>query len=223
LFSLISPVKSSLSRRTVIVGALLTASLFALPGAAHAQAPIQPDVDVEKLMEPGPLPDRVMGQADAPYTIIEYSSMTCPHCASFHNNILPDIKEKYIETGQAKYIIREFPLDNVAAAAFMLARCVDEAKYFDFVDLLYKNQEDWAFGGDPIPSLQKFAKQIGFTEERFNQCLTDEQLLQHVQTVRDRGNTEFGVRATPTFFINGKKLNGSDMSAFDEVIGGAEG
>ncbi|MBX2805624.1 MAG: DsbA family protein [Hyphomicrobiales bacterium] len=185
---------------------------------ANAQAPLKPDVSVEALMKTGELPDVVLGKEDAPYTIIEYSSMTCPHCANFHLNVLPEVKKKYIDTGIAKYIIREFPFDNVAAAAFMLARCVDQSKYFDFVDLLYEKQEEWAFGGEPLPGLQKYAKQAGFTEARFNECLRDEKLLKHVEWVRNRGHSEFGVRATPTFFINGKQLDNSSISAFDEIM-----
>lgn len=185
---------------------------------AGAQAPLKPDVNVEALMKQGELPDIVMGKEDAPYTIVEYSSMTCPHCANFHTDVLPELKKKYIDTGIAKYIIREFPFDNVAAAAFMLARCVDDSKYFDFVDLLYANQEEWAFGGDPLPALQKFSKQAGFTEARFNECLRDEKLLKHVEWVRDRGHSEFGVRATPTFFINGKRLDNHSIAEFDAIL-----
>jgi protein-disulfide isomerase len=224
LFNLPMPFKSTLSRRAILTGALLAASLLAFPAMdARAQAPIQPDVDMEKFMDPGPIPDNVLGQADAPYTIVEYSSMTCPHCARFHADVLPEVKKKYIDTGKAKYIIREFPLDNVAAAAFLLARCVEGDKYFDFVDLLYANQEEWAFGGNPIPTLQKFTKQVGFTEERFNQCLADEKMLQHIQSVRDKANNEFGVRATPTLFVNGKRLDGVDLEAIDKVLGGTDG
>ncbi|NJM35928.1 MAG: DsbA family protein [Rhodomicrobium sp.] len=225
----LSSLKAS-SRRTALAclsaGAalVLAAALTGLPaGEARAQAPLKPDVDVAELMKSGDLPDNVMGNADAPYTIIEYSSMTCPHCAAFHTNVLPELKKKYIDTGKAKYIIREFPLDNVAAAAFMLARCVDQAKYFDFVDLLYANQKEWAFENNPLPALQKFSKQVGFTEQRFNDCLKDEKLLNHIESVRNRGSEQFGVRATPTFFINGQKLKGVDIEDFDKVMGGSDG
>lgn len=215
LVSYASPL--ALTRRALFAAAL-AAFAFA-PHQAAAQAPLKPDVDVTELMKPGETPDIVMGNADAPYTIVEYSSMTCPHCAAFHKDVLPQIKAKYIDTGKAKYIIREFPLDNVAAAAFMLARCVDQTKYFDFVDLLYLNQQEWAFADNPLPGLQKFSQQVGFTEDSFNQCLKDEKLLKHIEWVRDRGSKEFGVRATPTFFINGQKLKGVTMQEFDRVIG----
>jgi protein-disulfide isomerase len=209
----------------VMLGVSLIASALTLftPDQSRAQAPIKPDVNVEALMKAGELPDIVLGKVDAPYTIVEYSSMTCPHCANFHLNVLPDVKKKYIDTGIAKYIIREYPFDNVAAAAFVLARCVDEPKYFDFVDLLYANQEEWAFGGNPVEGLKKFSKQAGFTEARFNECLGDEKLLKHVEWVRNRGHTEFDVKATPTFFINGKRLGNSSIEAFDEILAGSSG
>ena len=223
VFSLRILQKTSQARYAfLVIGALAAMLAFPVQDAA-AQAPLKPDVDLTEFMKAGDLPDNVMGKEDAPYTIVEYSSMTCPHCADFHKNVLPEVKKKYIDTGKAKYIIREFPLDNVAAAAFMLARCVDQTKYFDFVDLLYTNQEEWAFGGNPLPGLQKFSKQIGFTEERFNACLADEKILNYIEATRNKANTTFGVRATPTFFINGKKLNGVAITEFDKVMGGTDG
>ena len=231
MFKLFSSLKASVSRRRALTtasagaAALLLAGGLALgwPDETRAQAPLKPDVDLAELMKTGELPENVLGKEDAPYTIVEYSSMTCPHCAHFHTEVLPELKKKYIDTGKARYIIREFPLDNVAAAAFMLARCVDQAKYFDFVDLLYANQAEWAFKDNPLPGLQKFAKQVGFTEERFNECIKDEKLLKYIEGVRNRADTEFGVRATPTFFINGKRLKGVDISDFDKIIGGTDG
>jgi protein-disulfide isomerase len=198
-------------------GALVVAAL-ALP-AGQAQAQTKPDVDVNALMQPGALPDNVTGNADAPVTIVEYSSMTCPHCAAFHKEVLPELKKKYIETGKVKYIVREFPLDNVAVTAAMLARCVEPAKYLDFVDLLYQRQEAWAFKDEPLPELAKFAKQVGFTEERFNQCIGDQKTLEHINATRDRGSKEFKVRATPSFFVNGMRVKGAaTIQKFDELI-----
>jgi protein-disulfide isomerase len=207
------------SRRALLAMLLAAATFVLAPHDARAQAPLKPDVDVAELMKTGELPDNVLGKPDAPFTIVEYSSMTCPHCAAFHKDVLPKLKQKYIDTGKAKYILREFPLDNVAAAAFMLGRCVDQAKYFDFIDLLYANQEEWAFKQNPLPGLQKFAKQVGFTEERFNECIKDEKLLKHIEWVRERGSKQFTVKATPTFFINGVRLKGVDAEAFDKVMG----
>jgi protein-disulfide isomerase len=226
VFKRLLPQQLPISRRvTLMAGAALMAAGLAMFSSApsRAQAPLKPDVDMKEFMKAGELPENVLGKEDAPYTIVEYSSMTCPHCAHFHKTVLPELKKKYIDTGKAKYIIREFPLDNVAAAAFMLARCVEPAKYFDFVDLLYTNQEEWAFKDNPLPGLQKFSKQVGFTEDKFNQCIKDEKVLKYIEWVRSRANKEFGVRATPTFFINGQKLKGVDIADFDKILGGGDG
>jgi protein-disulfide isomerase len=210
-----------LNVRRVLLGACAALVLLAVQAVAPQvlAAPEKLEVDVAELMKQGDLPDNVLGKADAPNTIVEYSSMTCPHCADFHKEVMPKLKEKYIDTGKAKYILREFPLDNLAAAAFMLGRCVDKSRYFEFIDLLYKHQDEWAFKSNPVPELQKFARQVGFTEERFNQCIADEKLLKYIEWVRERANKEFGIHATPTFFINGKKLKGaSSIEAFDEML-----
>jgi protein-disulfide isomerase len=211
-----------MTRRRFILGsaiaAVLTAALtFATLPTASAQS--KPDVPLDDLMLKGELPDNVVGNPDAPITIIEYSSMTCPHCADFHVNVLPTIKSKYIDTGKVKYIIREFPLDNVAATAAMLARCVEPAKFYDFVDMLYQRQKDWAYSDQPLPELQKLSKQAGFTEERFKQCSSDQKTLDYIKWVRDRGNKQFGVKATPSFFVNGKRVKGATtVQRFEEMI-----
>ena len=176
--------------------------------------------ETSELMKPHTLPENVMGAKDAPVTIIEYSSMTCPHCATFHNDTLPILKAKYIDTGKVRFIIREFPLDNLAAAAFMLARCADKDKYFPFVDALYASQAKWAFtDGDPRPKLFDMAKQVGFNKEKFESCLTDQKLLDGINEIAKRGSEKFGVNSTPTFFVNGKILKGaSDIRGFEELM-----
>lgn len=180
-------------------------------------AKAQPEAESAK--KSGALEENVMGAADAPVTIIEYSSMTCPHCAAFHKNTLPALKEKYIDTGKVRYVLREFPLDNLAAAAFMLARCVESDKYFAFVDMLYEKQEQWTRTKDPLAELKKLTKLAGFTEERFDKCIKDQEVLDHITKVRAEGHQQYGVNSTPTFIINGKKLEGArDIKAFDEVL-----
>ncbi|MBB2970057.1 DsbA family protein [Mesorhizobium sp. RMAD-H1] len=166
-------------------------------------------VDVTKLYEPGKLKDMVMGNADAPVTIVEYASMTCPHCAHFAETTLPAIKQKYIDTGKVRLIFREFPFDPRAAAAFMLARCSPEDRYFPMVDVLFKQQQQWAAAADAEAPLMQIAKLAGFTQESFKACLTNQQLLDDVNASRERGEKEFGVTSTPTFFINGKKYAGA--------------
>ena len=167
----------------------------------------QGSVDMAKLLEEGALPDQAEGPADAPVTIVEYASMTCPHCAHFHEATFPALKEKYIDTGKVRFILREFPFDPRAEAGFMLARCA-EGKYFPMVDVLFKQQENWAAVQDARTALLNIAKLAGFTQESFEACLTNQKLLDDVRAVRSRG-AEFGVDSTPTFFINGKKYPGA--------------
>ena len=166
------------------------------------------------------LADNVMGKADAPITLIEYSSVTCPHCALFHKDTLPDLKEKYIKTGKVKYILREFPLDQLATAAFMLGRCLPKKEaYFDFIDILYLKQREWAFVEDRVGALKKLAKQAGFTDESFKTCLDDKVLFAQVLEVKNAGSEEFRIRSTPTFFVNGARLEGAQpLEEFEKLF-----
>ncbi len=214
------------TRRNAMIGGLAFCAIgvglgtyfIASPNGGIKQAVA--DTNVDELMKTGPLPDNVLGSDKAPVTIIEYSSMTCPHCAQFHKDTLPDLKKKYIDTGKVRYIIREFPLDNLAAAAFMLARCVGPERYFPFVDVLYAQQKSWAFAeGDPLPQLLRISKQAGFTKESFDKCLKDQKLLDGLNWVRKRGHEKFKVSSTPTFFINGKLLKGAqNLKAFEKAM-----
>jgi protein-disulfide isomerase len=179
-------------------------------------------VDMAKLLEPGTLPDMVLGKADAPVTIVEYASMTCPHCAHFHETTLPALKTKYIDTGRARLILREFPFDPRAQAGFMLARCSKD-NYFPMVDVLFKQQASWAAPeSDPKVALLQLSKLAGFTQESFNACLTDQKLLDEIMSVQKRGADDFGVDSTPTFIINGNKYKGAlsieQMSAIIDGI-----
>lgn len=191
-----------------------------LPALAQRKKTGPTEVSVDELMKAGPLPDLVLGNADAPITVVEYASLTCGHCAAFHNKVLPTLKEKYVDTGKVRFIMREFPLDNLAAAASMLARCAGDGKSFALISALFAKQDDWAFvRGDPKPQLFKLAQQAGFTQESFEKCLTDQKLLEDVSTIRSRAVEAFGVSSTPTFFINGKKLNaGPTVEEFEKAF-----
>lgn len=184
--------------------AAVAAGAVSLSGPAFAET-----VDVEELMKPGKLDEKVLGAEDAPVTIVEYASMTCSHCAHFHKTTFPALKEQYIDTGKVRFVMREFPLDPVAAAGFMLARCAPEEKYFDIVDVMFHEQRTWAFTDNPYNSLLNFSKQLGFTQESFEACLTNQELLDAVNGVREQAAADFGVSATPTFFVNGEKYSGA--------------
>ena len=145
-------------------------------------------------MAPGPLPEMALGNADAPNTIVEYASMTCPHCAQFQNVVLPELKTKYIDTGKARFILREFPLDGLAVAAFMLARCAGPDRYFPMVDALFETQKTWAVpGAEPRTSCCRFARQAGFSKESFDKCLADKELFNKIVEIRTHGYEKFGV------------------------------
>ncbi len=184
---------------------------------ADAAAPAKPavdapkpagTVDMAKLLEAGALPEKALGKDDAPVTIVEYASMTCPHCAHFHEQTLPELKTKYIDTGKVRLILREFPFDPRAEAGFMLARCSND-NYFAMVDVLFKQQQGWAAAQDAKSALLQIAKLAGFSQESFEACLTDQKLLDEVRAVRERGAKDFGVDSTPTFFINGGRYPGA--------------
>lgn len=166
-------------------------------------------VSIDELNKPGPLPDQVLGKADAPLTIIEYASMTCGHCAAFHNETMQHVKDKYVETGKVRFIFREFPLDPVAYAGSLLARCGGDGKFFPLVELLFKQQRQWAFSEKPETALFDTVKQAGFSQEQFNACLQDQDAYAKLQRERQRASQQFGVDSTPTFFFNGRIERGA--------------
>lgn len=179
------------------------------------------DPGMVELMRAGPLEEMVMGSADAPNTIVEYASMTCSHCATFQIEVFPELKAKYIDTGKAKYMLREFPLDNLAVAAFMVARCSD--RYYPMVDALFETQSVWAVqGSEGKDKLLQIARQAGFSKERFDECLADKELFKKIVDVRDRGHEAFQIDSTPTFFVNGKRLSDHKIEDFDDVLEGGD-
>ena len=168
----------------------------------------QGTIDMAKLLEAGSLPDMTIGKADAPVTIVEYASIACSHCAHFHETTLPALKTKYIDTGKARLIYREFPFDPLAEAGFMLARCSKD-NYFPMVDVLYKQQQNWVGSQNPKDALLQISKLAGFTQGAFEACLTNQKLLIDIRAVRARGEKDFKVDSTPTFFINGNVYKGA--------------
>ena len=183
--------------------------LWSPPDTAVAQpAAGSAEVSLADLMMPGPPGDHVLGDANAPITIIEYASMTCPHCAHFHETTYPEMKKKYVDTGKVRFIFREFPLDPLAAAGSMLARCAGKDKYFPMIDALFSQQKDWVVQ-KPLQPMLAIAKQAGFTQQTFDECLANQKMLDGIEEARTRAAAKFNVNSTPTFFINGKIFRGA--------------
>jgi protein-disulfide isomerase len=198
---------------TAAVSAIIAAGsagayLWGGTGTAAAQTSPGGEVSMADLLVPGPLGDEIQGQADAPVTIVEYASMTCPHCSHFHETTYPEMKKKYIDTGKVRFIFREFPLDPLAAAAAMLARCAGKDKYFPLIDAFFAQQKDWVVQ-KPLQPMFAIAKQAGFTQQSFDECLANQQLLNSLEEQRTRAAQKFNVNSTPTFFINGKTVRGA--------------
>jgi protein-disulfide isomerase len=169
------------------------------------------------LMTPGPLGENVLGKEDAPVTIIEYASTTCPACGHFHKTTFPELKKRYIDTGKVRFIFREFPRDDVDLFAYMLTRCIAKDKFFPFLEVLFKQQDQW-LSSSPLPALTGIAKQAGFTDESIEACRNDKKVFEGVVWTSEHA-TKLGVRATPTFFINGKMYTGAlSIERIEELI-----
>jgi protein-disulfide isomerase len=181
-----------------------------LVGEAKAQSP---DAVAAK---PESLPDIALGSATAPVTIIEYASMTCPHCAAFEENVFPMLKSKYIDTGKVRFVFREFPLDIKAVAASMLARCIadgDAGKYLDTVQLLFKQQDQLV--AQTTDTLRLIGAQAGLSEQAVEACVKDQALLDKLSAGQKLAFNELKVEVTPTFFVNGEMSKGA--MAFEEL------
>jgi len=190
--------------------------------AAPAVAPAaEASAQSSDLMQAGPLGDMTLGDPKAPNIVIEYASMTCSHCQRFNAEIFKPFKAKYIDTGKVYYIFRDFPLDPLATSGIMLARCAPPDRFFAIVDLLFEKQKDWAFVDDPKTALFNLMKQVGFTQESFDACLTNQKILDGVNAEKDRAAAKLGVQATPTFFFNGKKKEGEQtLEDIDKILAG---
>ncbi|MGG7517282.1 DsbA family protein [Allorhizobium undicola] len=205
----------TLTKRRLLAGiaaAATGAAAVSMAGPAFAvDVPkAERSVDMDAVMKPGPLPEQGLGKPDAPVKIVEYFSMTCPHCAHFHATTFDAIKQKYIDTGKVYFVFREFPFDPAATAAFMLARCAPADQYYPFITMFLKQQVAWAApsNGDVRGAMLQMSKMAGFSQESFQACLTNTKLAGDVNAIRDRGTKEFGVNSTPTFIINGKVYTG---------------
>lgn len=174
-----------------------------------------------EIAHPSSLGDMALGDAKAPVTIVEYASMTCPHCATFTKETFPKLKAAYIDTGKVRFIFREFPLDLTALAGSMLARCVgkdDPARFFAMIDILFRQQEVWALR-DPTGPLIEIAKQTNTSKEQVLACLKDQKLLDAIKETQDYAVNTLKVNSTPSFFVNDKAVRGdTSFEAFQKLI-----
>lgn len=173
-----------------------------------------------------PLGDRVLGKADAPVVLIEYASATCPHCAEFHETLLPQIKAEYVDTGKVKFVFREFPLDNNALAVFMLVRCLPEDKFFATTDVIFKRQQLWAKAPNPGDEITKIMTEMGMDKTTFEACLKNEGMAKAMVEYSKNSAMDFGIKGTPALFVNGVYVDGhKDMNdvkkALDTAIAAA--
>lgn len=179
-------------------------------------------------MDAAPGPVRAIGSKQAPVTILDYSSLTCSHCAKFHIETLPQLKAKYIDTGKVRLIYRNFPLDGTAHRAAMLASCTTDDKYFQFLDLLFGRQRQWAGSSDPRAALMTFGKMAGVDEKSFEACMKNKELGDAILKERLYGEATYEISSTPTLIIQGKKHVGAasmeEISAIlDPLLKEAEG
>ena len=190
------------SRRALLLG---VASLFVMPLSAHAADP-----SVVHVTSP-----RILGKADAPITVIELFSMTCSHCANFHNNTFPDVKKRLIDTGMVRFEMRPFPLDQVALRAHALARALPQNKYFPMVSMLLKDIDRWARNPDPLAALLQMARLAGMSAAEFDAVMNNRPLLEAIVAMRQEANRTWQIEATPSFVINDKTILSGDLSYED--------
>ena len=182
-----------LNKREFILGSAAVASFAASAGPAFA-------IDLDELKKAPALGEMAMGPEDAKVTVVEYASATCPHCAAFYNETFPAFKSEYIDTNKIRFLFREFPHNDAALAAFMVARAAPKDAYFPLIDVFFKTQAAWV--ENPREGLLNIAKQAGFTEESFNKAITDQAMAKSILEIRDKAST-FGVTSIPTFFFVG--------------------
>jgi protein-disulfide isomerase len=229
-------------RRYLLIGGVIAVVIVALAAGFFVIRSPQPHAETAAPAETGPAPaprdtatpqiaaagdwdpeitpfDKVLGAQDAPVTVIEYSSFTCGHCAAFHIETLPALKERYIDTGVLRLVFRDFPLDGLALRAGMLARCAPEDQYFSMVQVLFANQRQWATAADPVAALMSIGRLAGLSGETIQACLENEALADQIVALRLQGEQKYDIDATPTFIIGGEKVAGNlPLEDFAEQI-----
>ena len=203
-----------MDRRTLNLGIVALGAAAVVPRLAHAA---EPDLDAA-------LAPRIEGSPDAKLTMIEYSSLTCPHCATFHTEVLPKIREVYIDTGKLRLEMRDFPLDQYALRAAAMARCAPENRYFPLMDMLFKQQSKWSRATDPIAAIKQIGRLAGISGETADACMSSEPLLDGILKLRLGGQQDHDVGSTPTFVVGKEKIVGAQpfetfAKAIDDQLG----
>jgi protein-disulfide isomerase len=153
--------------------------------------------------------DHVLGDPDAPVTLVEYASMTCPHCATFHNEVLPRLKDAFIEPGRVKLVFRHYPLDQRALRASMLAECFEGKRFFSMLDILFDNQQRWARSDDPMSHFQKYAGLAGLDPDGLRRCMNDEATADSILQRQLKARRDADIRSTPSFLLDGETISGN--------------
>jgi protein-disulfide isomerase len=195
-------------RRLAFAAVFSAAALAAHDGLAATAAP-EPDrtVDTATVLKPGPLPELAIGDASG-VPVVEYGSLTCPHCATFSREVFPELKKDYIDTGKVRFIFREFARNTLDVAAFLLARCVGDDKAFAAIELLFNQQDKWAFVDKPLDPLIAAMRPAGLTHDQAMACLKDQSKADAVVAIGKRATDEIKMTGTPTFVIDGKVYGG---------------
>lgn len=191
--------------------ATLAAAAFLFVSAGAGSAPLS----TEEVLK-----DRILGDPNAPIEIVEYSSLTCPHCRQFHIDILPELKKNYLDTGRAKLVYRDFPFDQLGLMAAILARCAPPSRYFQFLDVLFQNQEKWTRDADPVKALARIGTLGGLSETDFKACTNNQAIVDGVLQSRLEAGNRYEVNSTPSFIINGEKriVGSQPYKVFDDLL-----
>ena len=197
------------SLRRLAFAAIVSTAAVAANAALAAGAAPEPDrtIDMATVLKPGTLPELTVGDPSG-LPVVEYGSLTCPHCAVFSREIFPELKKDYIDTGKVRFIFREFSRNSLDVAAFLLARCVGDDKAFAAVELLFSQQDKWAFVDKPLEPLIAAMRPAGLTHDQAMACLKDQSKADAMLAVEKRATDEIKMTGTPTFVIDGKVYGG---------------
>ena len=213
----------------VVIAAVALGAYFLLPSNVQNVAVADETVSSETqdtdaaAVATGGIEDMILGDPDAPITMIEYASYTCPHCGSFHQNTYPQLKADYIDTGKVKFIFREVYFDRFGLWASMVARCGGQDRFFGITDLMFKTQGDWTRAGDAsviVEELRKIGRLAGLNNETLESCLQNEDQAKALVAWYQENAARDDINSTPSFIINGRKYANMGYAEMQEVLDG---